>query len=57
VSVSRLTSLDPSQYFNNEKMEAERYDKYFEKYSAASLKTNVRYGSTRTTAHAPPHTH
>lgn len=23
-------------------MEAERYDKYFAKYSAASLKTNVR---------------
>jgi ABC-type transport system involved in Fe-S cluster assembly fused permease/ATPase subunit len=35
--------IPPSwQYFNNEKMEAERYDKYFAKYSAASLKTNVR---------------
>ncbi len=29
------------QYFNNEELEASRYDKYLKKYNDASLKTAV----------------
>lgn len=43
------------QYFNNEELEADRYDKYLQKYSEASLKTGVRYHlSSRNVQCCPP---
>lgn len=43
-AIDSLINYETVKYFNNEKMEAERYDKYFAKYSAASLKTNSSLG-------------
>lgn len=41
ITVKINSKLFSVQYFNNEKYEAERYDKSLEKYEKASLKTST----------------
>lgn len=41
LAVDSLLNYETVKYFNNEKYEAERYDKILQKYEGASLKTST----------------